>query len=120
MSKINIETILKNSEESHTFKGKGIKKDNQIIYLDENVQTKITIDNIITIERKVEYYLKLKLKKGIKLKGTYINNYGRFEIETYTSKIINKENELKVIYKIISNQEEVDTFTFKLKFSLDT
>ena len=42
MSKVNIEATLKNSEKNHTFKGKGIKKDNQIIYLDQNVQTKIT------------------------------------------------------------------------------
>ena len=40
MSKIKIEATLKNSEGNHIFKGKGIKKDNQIIYLDKKIQTK--------------------------------------------------------------------------------
>ena len=120
MSKIKIEASLKNSEENHIFTGKGIKKDNQIIYLDENVQTKITMDNIITIERNAEYKLTLNLKKGIKSKGTYINNYGTFEVETYAKEIIQKNNELKIIYKLRVNDNEIDTFTYILKYTLDT
>ena len=120
MSKIQIEAILKNSDENHTFKGKGLKKDNQIIYLDDNIQTKITLDNIIKIERKSEYKLKLNFKKGIKLKGTYINNYGTFEVETYAKEIIQKNNELKIIYKLRVNDNEIDTFTYILKYTLDT
>lgn len=120
MSKISIESILENKEEKHKFKGKGIKKDNQIIYLDEKVQTKITLDSIITIERKTDYYLKLDLKKGIKTKGIYINKYGTFEIETLTTELIKKYNELKIVYKIKINENEFDTFIYKLKFSLDT
>lgn len=120
MSKINIESILENKEKNHKFQGKGIKKGNQIIYLDEKVQTKITLDSIITIERKTDYYLKLNLKKGIKTKGLYINNYGTFEIETLTTELIKKDNELKIVYKIKINENEFDTFIYKLKFSLDT
>lgn len=120
MSKIKIETSLKNKDGIHIFKGKGIKKNNQIIYVDKNTQTKITVDNIITIERKKDYKLVLNLKKGIKLKGTYINNYGTFNIETYTEEIIKKNNEIKIIYKIKANGEYLDTFTYKLKFSIDT
>ena len=120
MSKINIETVLINKEKNHKFKGKGIKKDNQIIYLDKKVQTKITLDSIITIERKKDYYLKLNFKNGIKTKGIYINNYGTFEIEIKTLEIITKDNELKIIYKIKVSENEFDTFIYKLKFSLDT
>lgn len=120
MSKINIKAILKSNEETHIFQGKGIKKDSQIIYLDENTQTKITLDNIITIERKSNYHLILNLKKGIKLKGKYINNYGTIELETYAAEIIKKKNEIQITYTIIANKEVLDTFTYKLKFSLDT
>ena len=120
MSKIKIEASLKNSEENHIFKGKGIKKDNQIIYLDENVQTKITMDNIITIERNAEYKLTLNLKKGIKSKGTYINNYGTFEVEVETIELIQKNNELKITYKLRASESDIDTFTYNLKFTLDT
>ena len=120
MSKVKIEATLKNSEENHIFKGKGIKKDNQIIYNDGNVQTKVIFDNIITIERNAEYKLKINLKKGINLEGTYITNYGKIELETITSELIQKNNELQITYKIRANGVVVDTFTYNLKFSLDT
>ena len=120
MSKVKIEAILKNDEGNHIFKGKGIKKDNQIIYNDGNVQTKVTFDNIIIIERNAEYKLKLKLKKGINLEGTYITNYGKIRLETITNELIQKKNELKIIYKIRANGIVIDTFTYILKFTLDT
>lgn len=120
MSKIYIEATLKNENGTHTFKGKGIKRNNQIIYNDNNVQTKITIDDIITIERKYEYQLKINLKKGIKQTGTYITKYGIIEFETTTNKLIKKNNELEIIYKLRANEDYIDTFTYNLKFTLDT
>ena len=120
MSKINIEATLISENESHTFKGKGLKRDNQIIYSDDNVQTKITIDDIITIERKAEYHLTLNLKKGIKQKGTYITKYGTFELETIVDKLIKKNNELEITYKLKVNGNTISIFTYNLKFTLDT
>lgn len=120
MSKILIESSLKSNNEIHCFKGKGIKNNNKIIYQDEKVQTKIVIDNIITIERKSDYKLILNLKEGIKLKGKYINNYGTFIVETIMTKFIKKENEYEITYKLMVDEKEIDTFTYKLKFSLDT
>ena len=120
MSKIKILATLKSQNQTHTFEGKGLKRNNQIIYQDEKVQTKIVIDNIITIERKSDYKLILNLKEGIKLKGKYINNYGTFIVETIMTKFIKKENEYEITYKLIVDEKEIDTFTYKLKFSLDT
>ena len=120
MSKIKIEASLKNSNENHTYKGKGIKNKQIIIYNDEKVQTKVTLDNIITIERIGEYYLKLNLKKGIKLKGIYKTNYGSLNIETITEEIKKEKNSIKIIYKLIINNAQIDTFTYNLKFTLDT
>ena len=120
MSKIKIESTLKSSNNNHIFKGKGIKRDNQIIYNDENVQTKITLDDVITIERKADYHIKINLKKGIKLGGIYINNYGTFDFKAIATEIIQKNNELKIIYNLTLNDTLIDTFTYKLKFSLDT
>lgn len=120
MSKINIIATLKTTSETHTFKGKGIKRNNQIIYNDESVQTKITIDKIITIERKSNYHLKINLKNGIKELGTYITNYGIINLETFTTKIIQKKDELEITYKLMVNQDLIDTFTYNLKFTLDT
>ncbi len=120
MSKINIEATLKSKNEMHTFKGKGIKKDNQIIYNDKNIQTKITTGNIITIERTSDYYLKINLKKGIIKEGTYITNYGTFDLKTITTNLIKQKNELKITYKLIIAETYIDTFTYYLKFTLDT
>lgn len=120
MSKILIESSLKSNNGTHYFKGKGIKNNNKIIYQDEKVQTKIVVDNIITIERKSDYKLILNLKEGIKLKGKYINNYGTFIVETIMTKFIKKENEYEITYKLMVDEKEIDTFTYKLKFSLDT
>ena len=78
------------------------------------------MDNIITIERNAEYKLILNLKKGIKSKGTYINNYGTFEVEVETIELIQKNNELKITYKLKANKSDIDTFIYNLKFTLDT
>lgn len=114
--KINIEAKLNNE----VFKGKGIKKNNQIIYKDKNILTKITLDNIITIEREEDYYIKINLKKGIKLAGTYITKYGNINIETLTSSIFVSENEIKITYKLYVDKHYIDTIQYNLKFSLDT
>ena len=118
--KINIKASLKNKEETHLFKGKAIKNNNTITYKDENIITKIILDDIITIERKNEYHIILKLKKGIKLKGKYITKHGSIDIETYTKEIKDKDNSLKIIYDLIMNDEYVDTFTYYYEYSIDS
>ena len=120
MSKINIEAVLKTKNSVHKFKGKGIKRNNQIIYNDKNIQTKITLDNVIIIERNSDYNLKIKLKKYIKQKGLYITKYGTLNVETKTLKLIQKNNELEITYKLKINESYIDTFTYNLKFTLDT
>ena len=120
MSKIKILATLKSQNQTHTFEGKGLKRNNQIIYQDNNIQTKITVGNIITIERKADYHLKINLKKGIKQSGTYITNYGTINLETITTELIQTNKELKITYKLKVNDTDIDTFTYNLKFTLDT
>jgi hypothetical protein len=120
MSKINIQASLKNSQEKIEFKGLGIKQNNTIIYKNNNIRTKITIDNIITIERWQENYLKLNLKKGIKLKGTYITKYGNLNLTTETKEIKLTKNSLKTTYILIINDNYIDTFEYILNFSIDS
>ena len=118
--KINIKTTLKNKEETHTYEGKAIKDKNIIIYKDKNTYTKIKIDKIITIERKNEYQIKINLKKGIKLKGSYITKYGKLDIETYAKEVISRENHLKLVYDLIINNEFIDTFIYYCEYSIDS
>ena len=118
--KVNIKTTLKNKEGIHSFEGKAIKNNNTITYKDKNTITKIKIDDIITIQRKDEYEIILNLKKGIKLKGSYITKYGSIKIETNTKNIIKDENSIKIIYDLIINDEYIDTFTYNCEYSIDS
>ena len=118
--KINIKAFLKNKDKIHKFEGKGIKNKNQIIYKDENILTKIKMDNVITIERKSEYIIIMNLKKGIKLKGKYITKYGLIKLETYAHEVKKTKNEIKIKYDLFLNDEYVGTFTYNCEYSIDT
>ena len=120
LSKIKIKASLKSKESNHTFTGYGIKNKNIITYNDSNIITKITIDNIITIERKENYILKIRLKEGINLDGKYITKYGNIKIATYTKKLTKTESTLKIIYDLNENDEYIDTFTYNLEYSIDS
>lgn len=118
--KINIKATLNNKKENHLFKGKAIKNKNVITYKDNNILTKIKLDDTITIKRKSEYIVLLNFKKNTKLKGSYITKYGNIKIETNTKNIIKDENSIKIIYDLIINDEYVDTFTYYCEYSIDS
>lgn len=118
--KIKIKSNIKSKTENHTFDGYGILNKNIITYNDDGIITKITIKNIITIERKKDYNLTINLKKGINLEGKYITKYGNFKVKTQTEETIIKENRLKIKYKLEINNEYIDTFTYKLEYSIDS
>ncbi len=118
--KVKINAKIKNKNENNSFNGYGIKNKNIITYNDNNIITKITLDNIITIERKAEYTLIIKLKEGINLEGTYKTKYGNFKIETFTKEIKKEKNKLKIVYDLKINNEYIDTFTYKLEYSIDS
>ena len=120
MTKIKIKANLKNKNENHKYEGMGIKNKNVITYNDENVITKVIFDNIITVERKKDYFLKIYFKEGINLEGEYITNYGKLKVDVYTKKLNIEKNNLKVIYDLKINNEYIDTFTYNLKYSIDT
>lgn len=120
MSKIKIKSKLNSKNNNYSYNGAGIKNKNTIIYNDNNVITKITIDNIIKIIRKSEYTLTIRIKKGVNLEGKYITNYGTLKVETYTKELIIKTNYLKAIYELRINNEYIDTFTYILEYSIDS
>ncbi|MBR3199154.1 MAG: DUF1934 family protein [Bacilli bacterium] len=118
--KTKIKASLKSEKENHIFKGYGIKNKNTITYNDNNIITKIILDNIITIERKEEYTLIIKMKEGINLEGKYITKYGNLKVETFTKEIKKEKNKIKIIYDLKVNNEYIDTFTYKLEYSIDS
>ncbi len=100
MSKIKIKSEIKSKNETHIFKGKGIKTKNKIIYTDNGILTTITLGNIIYLERKKDYYLKLGFCTDKTTFGTYIIPEGKFKIEIKTKKIKIEKNCIKIEYFI--------------------
>ena len=119
MSKIEIKTILKNKTDIHKYFGKAIKNGNSIIYSDNNISTKIIIDDIISIERKKDYYIKLNFQKGKTIKGIYKTKEGNLNITTETKDIKIKKDSIKIEYNLIINNVFVDTFCFSLQYTID-
>lgn len=119
LSKIKIKVYIKSKSENYVYEGKAIKSKNQITYIDKYVLTKIKLDEIVEIYRKKDYELKIKLKEGIVLDGTYKNKYGIVDIKTLAKKINIEENKLKIIYDLIIDEHLIDTFTYNLEYSID-
>lgn len=120
MTKINIKTKIENSNETKIYEGSAIKNRNTLTYKDNNVITKIIDDEIITIERKAEYEIIMKLKEGKIIKGSYNTKYGNIKLETKAKEIIRTDKSLKIVYDLFINNEYVDTFTYYYEYSIDS
>ena len=91
MSKIKIKAEIKNKNETHTFVGKGILKDNIITYKDENILTKITLEPL-KIKRIGETEIEIKLRKEKLDDAIYKTKYGVISLNT---KLIKVKQQLK-------------------------
>lgn len=120
MSKISIKSVLKSSNDTHIFKGKGLKKDNKIIYNDDGIQMVITLDDIVWLERKKDYHIKLGFKTNTKTLGTYIIHGYSFKIETETKKLNIEENRIKVNYSVNIDNVFIDNFELNVEYSIDS
>mgnify|MGYP002626315270 CR=1 FL=1 len=112
MSKIKIRSILENksNNDKKIYNLLGIKTDNKINYLEENMNVSIIFDNNIKIIRKDE-------EKEIILE--FVNNkyskcqykvYGNiYELDIYTNNMIINDNYIEIDYNI-----EEDNIIFKL------
>lgn len=120
MSKINIEMCLKSSEEVYKYKGKGLKRNNKLIFNDNNVKTIITLDKTIYLERIHDYSIKLGFCINKKIHTTYNTQEGIFNIYTDTNYIKTKENTINIRYKEYINKIFIDEFELFLKFGIDT
>lgn len=120
MSKIKIKSEIKSKDSTYIYEGKGIKKDNKIIYNDNGIITTITIDEIIYLERKKDYYMKLGFCTYKSIKGTYIIPEGQLNIKTKTKSIKKEKNSIKINYSININNTEENDFRLNLHYSIDT
>ena len=120
MSKIKIKSTLKTKDSIHTYEGKGILNNNQIIYNDHGIITKITIDTPLIIERSKNYDMKLGFKTNEIIKGTYIINEGTLETTTKTKELKIEKNSIIIKYNLKINSVNIDNFEFILTYTIDS
>lgn len=112
MSKIKIKTTVNNEK----FLFKGIKKQNKIIYKDDDISVTIDISNIIVLTREnLDFKLQLIFDQNKETTGTYLlkmnNNY--LELQVKTKKLVIEPKFIEIIY-IINSSDEIKNF--KLEF----
>ncbi len=120
MSKISIKTELKSKNQHHLFEGKGLKNGQKITYSDAGIMTTITLGEIIYLERKKDYYMKIGFYKSKTLNGTYIISEGTMNIKTKTKNVIRQKDFIKIWYSLYINDTYIDDFELNLRYSIDT
>ncbi len=120
VAKININYSLKSKDETHIFDGKGIKNGNKITYNDNGVMTTITLGDVIFLERKKDYLIKLGFCINNFMKGTYIIPEGSLDVKTETKELICEENHIKIIYSLRINNDSLGDFELNFNYSIDS
>ena len=120
LSKVNIVCTLKSNENIYKFKGKGIIKNNVITYNDNDIITKIILDDIIWLKRKKDYEITLGFCNGKKVKGSYIINGNKMTTETTTYHVNKSQNSIRIKYFLNINNTLIDKFELNFKYTIDS
>ena len=121
MSKIiiNHDVISSNEKLSLTNK-KGLKKDNEISYYDDDVYVvvKVLKNKILLTRENNEVKINLEFEKNKNLVTQYvIKDMGlKVKLETKTRQIIIKDKNIYVSYDLFMNDSFSDSFTYKLEW----
>lgn len=120
MSKIKVKSLLKTENEIFEFQGFGLKDANKITYFDNNIKTVLSLGEIITLKRTLDYEINLKFQYNKKLDGYYLNNLGKINMQTHTTFFKQDENKIEIHYTLLSNNQKIQDFEFILEYSIDT
>lgn len=120
MKKISIKSNLISDEEID-FIGKGILKDNEIVFYENKVKTKIKIlEEKLVIIREENYLLKMEFMRGKITEATY-NMYDKnFYFEIFTNELKIEENKILVNYDLTLDENEKMNFIYNLEYSIDS
>ncbi len=120
MKKVNIKSKLI-SEEETLFSGKGILKNNELIFYENKIKNKIKIlkDKII-IERISDYSLKMEFIMGKMTKGTYTMYDQNLYLDIFTSKLNTGENSVFIEYNLLINTNEKINFIYNIEYTIDS
>lgn len=120
MSKIKIKSVLHSENNVHVFNGNAVKNKNKITYIDNNIKTVIIFDDIITIKRRYDYELILNFKENEILKGFYLTDFGKIDLEVQTNLLKQNENSIHIEYTLLNDHKKIEDFIFNLEYSIDT
>lgn len=120
MSKVKIKSHLHNitSKEMYSVDEIGIKIDNKIKYIDNEINVVICVNaEEVTIDRKCkEYHLTLHLSLDNMTKGTYeIYSLGTIDLDITTNKLIISENRVETNYILDFGNNEKNEFEFLIE-----
>lgn len=121
MSKIKIKTILKTSEDNIINECKGVKINNKIKFIDNDINTIIEIekDNIFLTRTTEEYEMKLQFKKFLTIAGFYdIKNIGMLDLKVNTEELIIEDNKIYIEYILYVNNENLNKSTYELEYEV--
>ncbi len=121
MSKIFFKSIIKSKNNGTlNIKGKGIKKNNNILFYDNGIKVtvELSLDKVILTRCSSNYNLRLIFDKYKKTETTYeIKELGQFiKLETITSDLNISKNKIKINYDLYMNGEYSDNFIYELEW----
>ena len=120
MSKIKVNALLHNKKDDKFFNSDvtGIKSNNTIKYIDNDVVVVISLDkdNISLKRRSDEYYIDMHFKENTLTEGKYnIKALGFFNIKVFTSKLIIQDNKIEIEYEIQIEDNSKELFSYKIE-----
>lgn len=124
MSKVRIQALLENKteQEQHKVETFGIQNGNHIVYLDNDIQTHITIEEGKISMKRVqnEALLKCCFIAFLTTPGIYdIKSINKIlDIKIYTKKLSIQTNSLEITYEMILEDELPKEFSYQLKYEV--
>ena len=107
MGKIKFKAKIDSTDEKYIVEGKGIYRDNKIIYQERNLSVTIWLfDNKIEMMRSCnDYKINLVFEKDVITQSTYQIFGGQkvFSLETKTQKLIISDNRIEIDYILEDN-----------------
>lgn len=120
MSKIKVNALLHNKKDDKFFNSDvtGIKSNNTIKYIDNDVVVVISLDkdNISLKRRSDEYDIDMHFKENTLTEGKYnIKALGFFNLKVFTSKLIIQDNKIEIEYEIQIEDNSKELFSYKIE-----
>lgn len=120
MSRIRINSIIKSDENVIDKNFFGIKRNNCIIYIEDNIKTSITIscDSLLLKRENKEYEIELIFDIRNNTNGYYmIKEYNKkLHLDIITSKLLIDLDKIEVNYEIKNGDDILGKYEFVLKY----